>query len=58
MAVRWFTRSSEQHSADWSWYIEHIDDSRWLVVVAGVEQCVMWRRSDARAVIGSFKDYM
>lgn len=48
----------EQHSADWRWYIQKTGEHRWLVVVAGVPQSTWFRRSDARACIGSFKEYM
>lgn len=50
-------RDLEQHSADWSWHIACVGKHRWLVVVAGVPQSTWFRRKDARACIGSFKEY-
>lgn len=45
----------EQHSADWTSYIEKIDERRWRVVFRGVDQGVQGTREKARHLIRSLK---
>lgn len=55
MASAWHHK--EQHSADWSSYIEHVAEHCWMVVYLWTPRSFCATRAQARAVISALKGF-